>query len=169
DGTLEDDLDLADFRVVDGAVEVLRVVDGKVYLAGQEVLASNVDAPLEGHVTVWNPVTQRFENRYLAAAFVLYDREGGGQNSLQDMIDAILAALGNKANTDHTHALEDIQGGTAGRLASFDGSGALSDVDTGVEYDGTNLLLRNLPKTDPQVVDALWSDNGTLRVSAGVV
>ncbi|MEO0662249.1 MAG: hypothetical protein AAFZ87_11975, partial [Planctomycetota bacterium] len=70
-----------------------------------------------------------FRNGFLAAAFVLYDREGGGQNSLQDMVDAILAALANKSNLDHTHVLGDIQGGTEGKFAAFDATGTLVEVD----------------------------------------
>ncbi|MEO1700355.1 MAG: hypothetical protein AAFU73_23915 [Planctomycetota bacterium] len=37
-----------------------------------------------------------------------------------------------------------------------------------LQFDGANYLLPDLPKTDPGVVNALWSDAGTLRISSGI-
>ena len=51
--------------------------------------------------------------------------------------------------------------------------------DSSITYDGTNLIidaqevgtgtivLDNLPTSDPSVLNGLWNDSGTLKMSAG--
>ncbi|MEO1700354.1 MAG: hypothetical protein AAFU73_23910 [Planctomycetota bacterium] len=107
---LGEDLDIADRRIVSGSDELIRFEGGKIYLGEREIFDATVTAPEEGHSLYYDGTAEEFRNDFLRAAFVVYDREGGGQVQLQAMIDAILGSLDNRALLLHSHMLGEIQG-----------------------------------------------------------
>ncbi|MEO1700392.1 MAG: hypothetical protein AAFU73_24100, partial [Planctomycetota bacterium] len=113
DGPLEQDLDIAEFRIVSDGVELMRFEESQLFLRGLAVFASRIEAPEKGHVPVYDEESGEFRNGPVTA----------------ESLAADLRCL---------------------------------QVNEG------NLLLPGLPKTDPGVIDALWSDGGTLRISSGI-
>lgn len=56
---------------------------------------------------------------------------------------------------------------TCTSLSVVDGSLFLSASDTGVSIKAP-LIIAGLPTSDPSILDAIWNDAGTLKISAGV-
>jgi len=57
--------------------------------------------------------------------------------------------------------------GTADQVLTTDGSGTVTWETPAAYISGGNILMPNLPTSDPAVANALWNDSGTLKVSAG--
>ena len=109
--------------------------------------------PTTGDLTVQGEVALNLADKRLFA------RDGSNAVVLIGIQDG--TSSGNTLTWDGSDWVETARITVSGGDVSIDGTG-----DTTIAPDG-NVILSGLPTSDPVVAGALWSDSGTLKVSAG--
>lgn len=120
------DLGIGNFAIVSGARTLLQLVGGQLQLDGRPLLLTSLTSPADGQALVYDG--GEWVNGSLPGASVVIDLGGGLFEDADTVISDFAASIANKSNLDHTHGIEDIQGGTPGAWVRFDAGGVLEEV-----------------------------------------
>ena len=114
---------------------------------------TTTDVPTTGDLTVPGEVALNLTDKRLFA------RDGSNAVVLIGVQDG--TSSGNTLTWNGSNWVETPRITVSGGAVGINGSGDLT-----INFDG-NVIVTGLPTADPVVAGALWSDGGTLKVSAG--
>ena len=144
-------------ELVEQLNELIRIINGnQFHFLGEKFIAQATEIDFHGtdYVSLYGVTDEYGEPKYYfdinedqGISFSYYDSDNDDVFSVMHFTPETGMSFNN--NSSKTAALE---------------LGAEGDIHI---YKDGNLVIHDLPTSDPQVEGALWNDNGVLKISAG--
>ncbi|MEM9378403.1 MAG: hypothetical protein AAGB93_00540 [Planctomycetota bacterium] len=136
-------LDLAEFALMSGLTEVLRVQGGQIFLGTRRVFDANIESPAQGHVAIYDAGAGEFRNRLLRPEEV--STSGG------ELLSTTLATLRTDVDAATLQSTDDLPEGAANRYATAGSVQAAGAVMASLVPDDDALGNSALPPSQRSV------------------